>query len=149
MKCRRPLLIALALATVGTAALWLWFSRGEPVAALIAREGQPWLVAESAAIEYRDEGALLPSAYLVLTGVREWNSTLDPEVGTTLVYTTDESVRVYWRQRVERGGGKDEWFVLGSTPRFRCVRIDESGRAYTTISRRFFFVEVSSRFGAY
>lgn len=149
MKQRRRFLIALAVAAVSAAALWLWFSRGEPVAALVAREGQPWLVAESAAVEYRHEGALLPAVYLVLTGVREWNSTLDPEVGTTLVYTTDESVRVYWRQRVERGGGKDEWFVLGSTPRFCCVRIDESGRAYTTISQRFFFVEVSSRFGAY
>jgi hypothetical protein len=149
MKCRRPLLIALALATVGTAALWLWFSRGEPVAALIAREGQPWLVAESAAIEYRDEGALLPSAYLVLTGVREWSPTLDLPAGTTLVYTADQSVRVYWSERVKGGGGKDEWILLSSRPRFRCIEVDETGLAVEGISRRFFNIEVSAAFGAY
>ena len=149
MKHRRRLIVMIASAAVAASALLLWTIRSESAAALVAREGNPWLVAKSAAVEYRYGSALLPSKYLVLSGVREWNPAVDPEAGTTLVYTADESVRVYWQQRVGRGGGNDEWFVLGSEPRFRCIKIDAAGQASVEISQRFFNIEVSGHTGAY
>jgi hypothetical protein len=98
MKHRRRWTTALAMTAVLAVAIWLWLSRGESVSAVIAREGRPWLVVESATMERRFGGAILPSTYLVLRGAREWDPAIDPMSGTTLVYTADQSVRIYWRQ---------------------------------------------------
>ena len=149
MKHRRRWTTALAMTAVLAVAIWLWLSRGESVSAVIAREGRPWLVVESATMERRFGGAILPSTYLVLRGAREWNPAIDPMSGTTLVYTADQSVRIYWRQRVEGGRCADQWFALGSEPQFECFKIDQDGWALEIISRRFFNVEVSAQIGAY
>ena len=150
VKHRRRWIVALATSALLLAVGGLCSSRREPATTLVAREGVPWFVAESASVEYRFGSAVLPSAYLVLAGVREWDPSVDPKPGTTLVYTPDETVKFYWSESLKLHGYRaPEWFPLGHRPPFRCVNIDLGGRAVVTIDRRFFFVEVSAEAGAY
>ena len=151
MRHRRRLAFLAASLAVTTGTLLLWPGRSEPAAALVARKGAPWLVAESAVIERRFGGKLIPAVYLILRGVREWDAPSDPPVGAVLVYTDDEYLKTYWRECVERGGESVGrlYLALGSGSAVECWAVDADGIAVKRASGRFLYVDIAGLPGRY
>ena len=151
MRHRRRLVVLVAFLAVVAGALLLWPGRSEPAAALVARKGAPWLVAESAVIERRFGGKLIPAVSLILRGVREWDAPGDPPVGTVLVYTDDEYMKTRWRECVDWGDASvgRVHHALGSGSAVECWAVDADGTAVKIVSGRFRYVDIAGLPGAY
>lgn len=109
------------------------------------------MVAESAVIERRFGGKLIPAVYLILRGVREWDASSDPPVGTVLVYTDDEYMKTCWRECVDWGGASvgRVYLALGSGSAVECWAVDADGTAVKIVSGRFRYVDIAGLPGAY
>ena len=153
MRHRRRLVVLVAFLAVAAGTLLLWPERSEPAAALVARKGAPWLVAESAVIDRRFGGKLIPAVYLILRGVREWDASGNPPVGTVLVYTDDEYMKTRWRECVDWGGASASvgrvHHALGSGTAVECWAVDTDGTAVKVVSGRFRYVDIAGLPGAY
>lgn len=136
--------LALALLAAVAGMCLLWPRRSEPAAAVVAREGAPWLVAESAVVEHRFGGKPIPAVYLILRGVRDWDASSDPQARTCLVYTDDEYMKIHWRKCVDRGGAAVGTLYLSLTSAaVECWEVDADGAAVAKVSGRFRFVDIA------